>query len=76
MVDSKSKGKYSLIASIVTSIVTAGIFAFLALLKNDIGSSPIYTKVDIIGGAFFVLLLTIIISASIWPGIIEKYTTK
>lgn len=76
MVDSKLKGKYSLIASIVTSIVIASMFTFTTFLKNNIGSSPMYTNVDIIGGALFVFMLTMIVSASIWPGIIEKYVAK
>lgn len=76
MVDSKLKGKYSLVASIVTSIVIAGMFTFLAFLKNNFGISPMYTNVDIIGGALFVFTLTMIVSASIWPGIIEKYSAK
>lgn len=76
MVDSKSKGKYSLVASFVTSIVITGIFTFLAFFKNNAGSSLMYTEVDIIGGALFVFLLAIIVSVSIWPGIIEKYAPK
>ena len=76
MVDSKLKGKYSLVASIVTSIVIASMFTFMAFFKNNIGSSPMYTNVDIIGGALFVFMLTMIVSASIWPGIIEKYVAK
>ncbi len=69
----KSKtGKYSLIASIVSSIVIVMVFLALAFLKNSGRTIPLYTDVDIIAGMIFVFILSMIISASIWPGIIEK----
>lgn len=70
------KGKYSLVASIITSVVITVLFMFLAIIKNNTDTSPMYTQVDIIGGALFVFLLTMIVSASIWPSIIEKYVSK
>lgn len=69
----KSKtGKYSLIASIVSSIVIVVVFLALALLKNSGRTIPLYTEVDIMAGMIFVFILSMIVSASIWPGIIEK----
>ena len=65
-------GIYSLIASIVSSIVIVAIFLALALLKNSSRALPLYTNVDIIAGMIFVFILSMIVSASIWPGIIEK----
>jgi hypothetical protein len=65
-------GMYSLIASIVSSIVIVGVFLALALLKNSSQEIPLYTNVDIIAGMIFVFILSMIVSASIWPGIIEK----
>lgn len=65
-------GKYSLIASIVSSIVIVVIFLALALWKNIGRAIPLYTDVDIIAGMIFVFILSMIVSASIWPGIIEK----
>ncbi len=65
-------GMYSLIASIVSSIVIVVVFLALALLKNSGRTSPLYTDVDIVAGMIFVFILSIIVSASIWPGIIEK----
>jgi hypothetical protein len=65
-------GIYSLIASIVSSIVIVVVFLALALLKNSGRATPLYTDVDIIAGMIFVFILSMIVSASIWPGIIEK----
>jgi hypothetical protein len=65
-------GMYSLIASIVSSIVIVFVFLALALLKNRGRTIPLYTDVDIIAGMIFVFILSMIVSASIWPGIIEK----
>ncbi|MCL7413534.1 MAG: hypothetical protein M8353_07970 [ANME-2 cluster archaeon] len=65
-------GKYSLIASIVSSFVVIGLFLLLALLKNSSREIPLYTDVDIMAGMVFVFILSMIVSASIWPGIVEK----
>jgi hypothetical protein len=65
-------GKYSLMASIVSSIVIVVVFLALALLKNSSRTIPLYTDADIIAGMIFVFILSMIVSASILPGIIEK----
>lgn len=65
-------GMYSLVASILSSIVIVVIFLALALLKNSGRAIPLYTDVDIMAGMIFVFILSMIVSASIWPGIIEK----
>jgi hypothetical protein len=65
-------GMYSLAASIVSSIVLVVVFLALALLKNSGRAIPLYTDVDIMAGMIFVFILSMIVSASIWPGIIEK----
>lgn len=65
-------GMYSLMASIVSSIMIVVVFLALALLKNNSRTIPLYTDVDIIAGMIFVFILSIIVSASIWPGIVEK----
>ena len=65
-------GMYSLIASIISSIAIVVVFLVLALLKNSGRATPLYTDVDIMAGMIFVFILSMIVSASIWPGIIEK----
>jgi hypothetical protein len=65
-------GKYSLIASIASSIAIVVVFLSLALLKNSGRAIPLYTDVDIMAGMIYVFILSMIVSASIWPGIIEK----
>jgi hypothetical protein len=69
-------GKYILIASIASSIVIVVAFLVVALQK-DLGMTiPLYTDVDIMGGMIFVFILSIIISISIWPDILEKHMKK
>lgn len=65
-------GKYSLIASIVSSGALSVVFVLLAILKNSMMAIPLYTQVDISAGAVFVFILSMIVSASIWPNIVEK----
>lgn len=65
-------GKYSLIASVVSSVVLSVVFVLLAILKNSGMVTPLYTQVDITAGAAFVFILSMIVSASIWPNIVEK----
>jgi glucan phosphoethanolaminetransferase (alkaline phosphatase superfamily) len=69
-------GKYSMIASIASSVVFAGVFALLAVLKNSSRTTPLYSTVDIVAGVIFVFILSMIVSASVWPGIMEKRQKK
>ena len=65
-------GKYSLIASVVSSVALSVVFVLLSVLKNSGMATPLYTQVDIGAGAIFVFILSMIVSASIWPNIVEK----
>ena len=69
---SDNKGKYSLIASILSSVLIVILFAGLAVMVNRTKVVPLYSQVDIIAGMVFVFVLSMIVSASIWPEIIEK----
>lgn len=69
---SNNKGKYSLIASILSSLLLVVIFAGLAVIINTSRAVPLYSQVDIIAGMVFVFILSMIVSASLWPDIIEK----
>lgn len=69
---SNNKGKYSLIASILSSLLLVVIFAVLAVMMNSSRTVPLYSQVDIIAGMVFVFILSMIVSASLWPDIIEK----
>jgi len=69
---SRKKGRYTLIASLVTSILLAVLFAALSFAVNNSRVIPLYTQVDIIAGMVFVFVLSMIVSASIWPALIEK----
>lgn len=67
----KKSGIYSLVASIVTSVVIVLIFYILAAGK--VSTNPeMYKPIDMYAGMVYVFVLSMIVSASIWPGIIEK----
>lgn len=67
----EKKGFYSAAASLVTSFVIVLLFYIMALGK--VSASPdVYRSVDVYAGMVYVFILSMIVSASIWPGIIEK----
>ncbi len=67
----KKLGIYSVISSLATSIVIVMLFYILALQK--VSASPeLYKNVDVYAGMVYVFILSMIVSASIWPGVIEK----
>ena len=67
----KKLGYYSLVASIATSIVIVLLFYLLAVGKIET-DPDMYKPVDVYAGIVYVFILSMIVSASIWPGIIEK----
>lgn len=71
----KKLGIYSVIASLATSVVIVILFYVLALQKV-ISQPEMYKTVDVYAGAVYVFILSMIVSASIWPGIIEKRLMK
>ena len=71
----KKLGYYSVIASLVTSFVIVILFYLLSQEKLA-GNPDIYRPVDIYAGMLYVFVLSMIVSASIWPGIIEKRLLK
>ncbi len=74
MVKSRYEGnrpRSVLLASIVTSIVLVIFFLFGAISTNVIRGGVAYTQVDIVAGSIFVLAITMIISLSLWPKVID-----
>lgn len=69
---SRKKGRYTLIASLMTSVLLVTLFAALSAAVNSSRAVPLYTQVDITAGIVFVFVLSMIVSASVWPAIIEK----
>lgn len=65
-----------LLTSIVTSIVLVIFFLFGAISTNSIRGGVAYTQVDIIAGSIFVLVLTMIISLSLWPKVMDWLDKK
>lgn len=65
-----------LITSVVTSIVLVIFFLFGAISTNAIKGGRAYTQVDIIAGSIFVLVLTMIISLSLWPKVMDWLDKK
>ena len=67
----KKIGIYSMAASIITSIVIVLLFYILA--DGKVSTNPeMYKSIDMYAGMVYVFVLSMIVSASIWPGIIEK----
>ena len=67
-------GLYSVAASTVTSILIVVLFYIFAIQK--VGTSTQYTNTDVYAGMAYVFILSMIVSASIWPGVIEKRIRK
>lgn len=67
----KKPGYYSVLASIATSVLILIQFYVFALQKMEV-DPEMYKLVDIYAGMVYVFILSMIVSASIWPGIIEK----
>jgi hypothetical protein len=70
----KNIGLYSLFASLATSVLVELLFYTLAMQK--VQENMMYTTVDVYGGMVFVFILSMIVAASIWPGVIEKRMMK
>ena len=70
----KKIGLYSVLASLITSFIIVVIFYIMAVRKAS--QNPLYTDVDVYAGMVYVFILSMIVSASIWPGIIEKKLKK
>jgi len=60
-----------LLASIITSIVLVIFFLFGAISTNAIRGERAYTQVDMVAGSIFVFVITMIISLSLWPKIMD-----
>ena len=75
----KNIGLYSLLASLGTSVLVVLLFYTLAMQKvreSIMHNNMMYTTVDVYGGMVFVFILSMIVAASIWPGVIEKRMMK
>ncbi len=70
----KNLGLYSLLASLGTSVLVVLLFYTLAMQK--VQENMMYTTVDVYGGMVYVFILAMIVTASIWPGVIEKRMVK
>ncbi len=67
----KKLGYYSVLASLLTSVFIVILFYVLALQKLEM-KPELYMPVDVYAGMVYVFILSMIVSASVWPGIIEK----
>lgn len=65
-----------LLSSIATSIVLMNLFLLGTLLTNMYRGEASYTLVDLAAGSIFVFVITLIISLSLWPRIIDRLESK
>ena len=59
------------LSSIATSLLLMNLFLLGTLLANLYRGESAYTQVDIAAGSIFVFVITLIISLSLWPRIID-----
>lgn len=71
----KKLGYYSVIASLATSVVIMLLFYILGMQRVNTNPED-YKSVDVYAGMVYVFILSMIVSASIWPGVIEKRFAK
>lgn len=64
------------LSSFATSIVLMNLFLLGALLNNMYHGEQVYTLVDIAAGCIFVFFITMIISLSLWPRIIDRLESR
>ena len=67
-------GIYSIAASAVTSVLVVALFYVFSLQK--VSQSAQYGYTDIYAGMVYVFILSMIVSASIWPGIIKRFIKR
>ncbi len=70
-VSSDNRPKIVFLSSVATSIVLVSLFLFGALLTNLSHDGAAYTRVDMAAGSIFVFVLSMIISLSLLPKIID-----
>jgi hypothetical protein len=71
----KKLGVYSILASLATSAVIMLLFYILGMQRVSTNPAE-YKSVDVYAGVVYVFILSMIVSASIWPGVIEKRFLK
>jgi hypothetical protein len=70
----KKLGVYSIVASAATSVLIVALFYLFSLQKVSLSTQYVYT--DIYAGMVYVFILSMIVSASIWPGIIKRFIKR
>jgi membrane protein YdbS with pleckstrin-like domain len=71
-----SRPRLVLLSSIATSIVLVILFLFGAFSTNALRGGLAYTQVDMAAGSIFVFVITMIISLSLWPRIMDWLETR
>jgi membrane protein YdbS with pleckstrin-like domain len=68
--------KVVLLSSIATSIVLVSFFLLGAFLINISRGKVAYTQVDMAAGSIFVFVITMIISLSLWPKVMDRLENR
>ncbi|AAM32025.1 hypothetical protein [Methanosarcina mazei] len=69
--ESKDKNRAVFLLSVATSVVLMSLFLLGTLLANIYSGETSYTLVDVVMGCIFVFIITIIISLSLWPRVLD-----
>ncbi|WP_255336423.1 hypothetical protein [Methanosarcina sp. KYL-1] len=65
-----------LLSSLATSLLLINLFLLGALATNMFRGEMAYTQVDMAAGAIFVFVITMIISMSLWPKIMDRLESR
>lgn len=75
--DSKDgRPRLVLLSSIASSALLVIIFLFGAISTNALRGGLAYTQVDIAAGSIFVFVITMIISLSLWPRVLDRFEKR
>jgi membrane protein YdbS with pleckstrin-like domain len=66
-----SRPRLVLLSSVATSILLVILFLFGAVSTNALRGGFAYTQVDMTAGSIFVFVISMIISLSLWPRVMD-----
>jgi hypothetical protein len=72
----ESRPRLVLLSSIGTSLMLVILFLFGAISTNLLKGGSAYTHVDMAAGSVFVFVITMIISLSLWPRVMDWFEKR
>lgn len=72
----EKKSRTVLFSSLATSTILVILFLSGAFFTNSVRGEMAYSQVDMAAGSIFVFVITMIISLSLWPRILDRFDKK